>query len=208
MTRRPRSVTLAAPSVSYRRAYEDPRVDVEAEALTPQGAYAGGKIEVEHATALDPVALVSGVKRERAVARNRRTDTLQFEFSCGRISPGAFQAGRVFQRVAERAGKISWGSQGFEPSVGAGDRDVLMAKRIAAMEIYVEWSRSLRQILKNRPPPDPALVIEGVLIDCRTLCEQTTHMGFRGWRHKNQILKAFRDGLEEVACEWERCGFP
>jgi hypothetical protein len=59
-------------------------------------------VEVVHASAPEPDAFLAAQGRRQRVAVNRKTDVLEFEHACGRISVAAYEAGRAYQAVLER----------------------------------------------------------------------------------------------------------
>lgn len=203
-TKRRKDSAIARSPGAYRVAFRGVETDPEREALPREGSYLAGKVEIEHIGVDNPLAAVTGERKRRTSARNRKTDALQLELSCGRISEAAFSAGRTFQRVAEAAGKVSWGGGGFEPSSCRGDREEAFALKALAMSVYVNWSMSIRRIVGIHA----AMIVEGILIECRTLEGQAAHMGLRGWRGKNKVVIEFRASLEAVAREWEQRGDP
>ena len=174
------------------------------QALIPCGIYSGGKIEVIHAEAVDPVARARGDNVNRPVAKNRRTDIPTFEHNCGRISDGALKAAQEIQKAAERAGRISWGSQSFEISLGRGDAEIYIKRKIDASRDYAMMIDDMRKTLT----PSRARIVEQVVVDLMPFRDVAHFMGrgYGGSKGRAIIGGLFRGALEEIALEWERRG--
>jgi len=115
--------------------YSPETADVARIDVPHEGKRAGGKIEVAHGHEVDPNPTLEPLKgqvgkRRQRVAINRNTDALEREHSYGRLSPAAYRAGTIYQRIIERSRGATMGGRSMEPSNGRGSHDHAIAARI------------------------------------------------------------------------------
>jgi hypothetical protein len=170
--------------------------------LPREGQRARGKIEIVTAAIEDPNPTLKG-KRQR-VAINRLTDVLEREYSCHRISTAAYNAGRAYQAVAEAARGLGSTGSSFEPSSGAGDRELAFARRIDCVALFVAWNENIRMTVGAWS----ALIIDGAILDGLTLSEIARHAGYSSQWARSRVADDFRQSLETLAREWEQKGYP
>jgi hypothetical protein len=182
--------------------------------LPREGKRCGGKIEIVHGVAPDPYFAKEGQRRGRGkhevlgqrqqrVAINRRADAIEFELSCGRISQAAADAARAYQRVVESARKAT-GALNWEQGSGGGDHDAAIASRLDRAWALVRWSDSIRFIAGG-----PAARMIDLAVDERlSIADIALRFGYASRWGRARIGDAFRVGLERIAVEWERTGFP
>jgi hypothetical protein len=104
-------------------------------------------VEVDTVAIADPLPDPQGGADQRILASaNRRVDILEYEHSHGRISVDAYRAGRIAQRVFERAARVNGGSTWREWT----QVDVKVAAEIAfnhriddadRINAYFDWMR-------------------------------------------------------------------
>jgi hypothetical protein len=182
--------------------------------LPREGKRCGGKIEIVHGIAPDPYFANEGQRRGRGkhevlgqrqqrVAINRRADAIEFELSCGRISQAAADAARAYQRVVESARKAT-GALNWEQGSGGGDHDAAIASRLDRAWTLVAWSDSIGRIAGG-----PAARMIDLAVDERlSIADIALRFGYASRWGRARIGDAFRVGLERIAVEWERTGFP
>lgn len=162
-----------------------------------------GKIEIVEAAIPDPTNIgKEKLKRQRA-AVNRLTDPLECERSFGRISEPAYLAGRAYMAVCERAATpVAVGL--LEASSGAGDRDLAMVRSIDRIRDKVDMQEGVEAALGRWA----AFILRGVLCDGHSFLEMAAIGGVRKRRKRFLVAKVFREGVEDLAKHWDRCGWP
>lgn len=174
-------------------------------ALPREGNRASGKIRVKHGAVADPDPAREG-KRQR-VAVNMHTDALETEYAYKRISEEAYRAGRVYQAVIEISRGRRVGERGFE----LGDRSGSPQSREWALLARLQNAQDAVELLAETRSAIGAwgeLVLTGVLGEGLTFTQMAAKMGRKGERARAEIARAFREGLEVLAKEWEKRGAP
>jgi hypothetical protein len=157
-------------------------------------------VDIVHGIADDPNPTFRG-ERQR-VAVNRRTDALESEYSYGRLSEGAYRAGRIYQSVLECAsGSPSGGGQWME-----GDRvDVVIAHELAILRgidradaVVVMLDDTCRVVGKLGQR-----VLALVLVDRLTLEQVAERVANRKDKlARSFYAETFRQSLEALADHW------
>ena len=118
-------------SVEFKRSYSLQGTAAPAGGLPPERRkrkVAGQAVRMAIAAVPNPYNEKQGQQARVNVA----TDVLEYEFSCKRISRGAYVVGRLIQEVFEPgAGLPGRAQSSFEPSIG-GDRSRALEHRIAS----------------------------------------------------------------------------
>jgi len=201
--------------------------------LPREGPRAGGKIEIAHGHEVDPYlsndSPAPGGKlkflhqRRQRVAINAQTDTLEYEYKRGRVSPPAYETGRYIDRLLEaatgRRSSIEFGERNraqlsplslqhaLAARIDAG-RDAAFLKDAMAREIGAEKSRVVVRVIGD------ALSFRAVArLDALSLGKnrEGARIGGKGRdceRAARRVAGLFREGLEELAQAWERKGRP
>lgn len=162
-----------------------------------------GKVEIVEAAIPDPTNIGrEKLKRQRASV-NRLTDPLECERSFGRISEPAYLAGRAYTAVCERAAPgVAAGL--LEASSGAGDRDLAMVRSIDRIRDMVEMQEGVKAALGEWT----SFILRGVLCDGHSFLDMAVIGGVRKRRKRLLVAKVFREGVEDLAKHWDRCGWP
>ncbi|MBX9757227.1 MAG: hypothetical protein K2Y29_00510 [Beijerinckiaceae bacterium] len=151
------------------------------------------------------------IRRRQRVAINIHSDALEIEHAYGRLSQGAYQAGRVYQSVLEVSrGRSGGGGASFEPkdhgnSIAAHEWAIMSSldRARAAVDMVDQVRRAVGLYAET--------VLSIVLADGATLKDAAIALGYRGERStwgRRKVAGEFREALEDIAREWDRRGWP
>jgi hypothetical protein len=180
--------------------YGSPPVGTTYVDLPREGGRAAGKIEIVHACAIDPNATLSAVdgqigKRQQRVAINRNTDALEREYSFGRLSVAAYESGRIYQTILEKANGARSAGCAFEPSSGHGSPDgAIVGALDAAAEAITLKAEVQRVVGETAEKLLVSILLHGN--DFRTL-------GGSPWKGR-AIAHSFRAALEALGDHWQK----
>lgn len=198
--------------------YSPETADVARIDVPHEGKRAGGKIQIIRGHEIDPNQALENVKgqvgkRRQRVAINRNTDALEREHSYGRLSPAAYRAGTIYQRIIERSRGATSGGCSMEPSNGGGSNEQAMAARMDAAEATVHLRADARKAIG----PIPECILSCVLGDrlpfpqVAAKLAQEPRAGAGWYRSKGgsaRAVRLFRKGLEDLAEYWDLHGEP
>ncbi|WP_159728352.1 hypothetical protein [Methylosinus sp. Ce-a6] len=153
-----------------------------------------GKIEIVVAAVPDPNPIEGERLKRQKAAVNIAGNPLEREYSRGRISTEAYQAGLTFERILEAA-RIGGGAVSIEPSAGAGDHEAVIARAIDRAAAAVAACRDVRSKCGQRG----ALILRAVLGDRQTFVQIAVSEGLGRDRGTRKIAAEFREALEALA---------
>jgi hypothetical protein len=172
----------------------------------PREGKARPHVTIRHGAVDDPDPELRGHRRR--VAINIRTDALEQEYARGRLSEQAYRAGRVYQRVLDRANGLRTASawrDGDRVDAGrAGDLTLVRALDAAAQAVRLrEEVRPIIGLLADR-------ILALTLGEGLTLTQTAERLagatgGSPAGRHAAGFYAwAFRQALEALGAEWHR----
>ncbi len=189
--------------------------------LPRQGQRAGGKIEIAHGGVIDPYASDARPRRQR-VALNARIDTLEYEARRGRLTQGAYEAGRYIDALLERASGRRTGRDFAQANRAAISSFTLQHALAARMDAAREAQR-LKDAMAHDVGASAARVVTKVIgesLSFRQIARLdamgngknveavATKKGRDCERAARKVAQCFRDTLEQLAVVWERRGRP
>lgn len=178
--------------------------------LPRRGKAVGGKLHIVHAAVTDPnpgAPKKDGKTRRQRVAVNRSTDVLENVYARRRLSEGAYQAGRLYQRILEVSRGRRSGKSIFDPDnrgnpIDGHEHAILTALQNA--EKAVALLNDVRQIIGLWAEH----VLTRILGDGATLSEVTREQGKTSRWARANVGVTFCEALESLALTWEQWGGP
>ena len=208
---------MAADYHKISRYSPEPEGTVDTGHLPRAGKRAGGKIDIVRTHEVDPNqdpdAKGQVGKRRQRVAVNRNTDALERETSYGRLSPAAYRAGGIYQRIIERSCGATTGGCSMEPSDGGGSQTHAIAARMDDAASAVAAKNDARKAVGEVGE----VILTGVLgerksfRDVAVLLATKRRKGAAWYASKGgtaRVARLFRDGLEDLAKFWDVHGEP
>lgn len=156
-----------------------------------------GRVETVTAAVADPTILGREKLKRQKVSVNRLTDPLECEYSFGRISKAAYDAGNAYMAVCE----IRSGGSSFEPSAGGGSHELAIGYAMERAARIVEMQEGVLRALGQ----SGALLLRHVLADGGRL-DAMAETGVRASRRR--VRHGFREALEGLARHFDRDGWP
>jgi hypothetical protein len=189
--------------------------------LPRQGVRAGGKIEIAHGSEADPYAQALRQRRQR-VAINARIDTLEYEARRGRLTQGAYEAGRYIDALLERASGRRTGRE-FGEANRANVSSFTLQHALAARIDAARAAQALKDAMAREIGASEARVVVKVIGEGLSFREVArldamargknvepvrTKKGRDCERAARKIAQQFRDALEALAAAWEKRSRP
>lgn len=178
--------------------YSGGRATVPGE-LPPEGKR--GQAHIVHGIVADPNPVV---KPRQKVGINRNTDALEYAYSRGQISNAAYEAGRAYQAILERAAGIRDGGgdiSGVRADPVAA-RDMLMIYRIESAREAVEMLDDTARVVGKVG----GMVLEKTLGMERLMITDLARMMGGGKLAVAYYGRTFRDSLENLSDHWAKRG--
>ncbi len=159
-----------------------------------------GKIETVEAAVPDPNPIGGEKLRRQRVSVNRLTDPLECERSFGRISEGAYQAGRAYLMIVEAA--VGGQSRAaYEPASGGGSHELAIGYAMERATALVAMHDDVRMGIGRYS----AMIVRLVLVEGYSFKQiaMATRERARSIRARKQdVAREFRWAMESLADHW------
>ncbi|PWB94674.1 hypothetical protein C5689_06315 [Methylosinus sporium] len=165
-----------------------------------------GKVEIVVGAVPDPNPVMGEKLRRQKVAVNAACDPLEREHAYHRISPAAYRAGRIYQRIIEAA-RIGGGGSSFGEATGggptAGAQDAKAAEAIDRAAAVVSLTEQTRRAIGQWAE----ITLRMILGDGLSFAQVAAARREPTKRGTAKVASEFREALCGLANEFDRIGW-
>lgn len=165
-------------------------------------------LKIRIGAVLDPMPDPDGKRpRRQRVAINIKTDALENEYSYGRITEGAYRAGRTYQHILEVSRGATSGGMSYEPKDRANPATAHEWAIISGLEKAQE-AVDLVYTVREAVGQNAEALLSDVLVALITLQQAAHARGYSSKHGTRKVAGEFREALHDLAGHWDKVGWP